>query len=129
MIHQLTPSCIAVIVPEDASGFLVSNAQLDNDLVYLKDGSYKYIASLPGEIGNWKILGRGNDLTEEQWKGIVAQFVYKSPFGGDGGETKYNDYTCDRVDALFKTATESGLSLLKAHNLEPDVLILVNNKQ
>ncbi len=131
MIHQLTPPCIAVKVPEDASDFkLHYSTHWTNDdvqkLVFsseiqdpLKCGGD--MIHLPP--GQWQILSRASELTEEQWKGIVGWFEL-------AGKVGYRDYSHDDPRFPFANATESGLSLLKSKGLNPDeVLILINDKQ
>ncbi len=117
MIHQLTPSCIAVKVPEDAGRYTMrATNHCDNGSIsfYDKFTNEESMCLIPP--GNWKILGRGNDLTEEQWRGIVPEMII--------GE-RWSNYNGD-YPIWFHSAKESGKSLLKSKNLNPDVLILVN---
>lgn len=59
------------------------------------------------EVGNWKLLGLSTELTEDQWKEILPKYKYDKHLG------EYENYTDS--DEYFKTATESGRSLLVAN--------------
>lgn len=76
--------------------------------------------------GSWSILGKGEQLSEEQCKEIVGKeyfeddsehwFVYEK-----GGKIK--------SDLFYATATESGHSLLASNGFEPNkTLILVSDE-
>lgn len=58
--------------------------------------------------GTYKSIGSAHEVTEEQWKGIVEQI------GVDEWDVFVN-YVDERC--AFETATESGLSLLKANGV------------
>lgn len=129
-IVWITDKAIAVKVPDGSSGFMITHAQNDNDLLYLEEGRYRYITSLPGELGQWSILGKGDKLTGEQWKGIVndISFLRPNPYNVNEDEVVqcWQDYTDDTEQLVCYTATESGLSLLKSKSLTPsEVLILI----
>lgn len=66
----------------------------------------------------YKHLGKETELTEEYWKGIVENHEY--PF--EEGSFCYPDYEVYPKIAwkAFNTATESGLSLLKANGVVLD---------
>lgn len=65
--------------------------------------------------GNWKHLGKATELTEEDWNGIVDYNECPDPFLG---KIKfYQKYPDSLNDNFVNTATESGLSLLKANGV------------
>lgn len=122
-ITELNEKAIAVEVPEDADNF--DYFEEKNDLWFeLLDKNCTPIASdfISLQEGRYSILGRPEDLTEEQWKGIVERL---NTFVGDNSQhidvyvDYYKDYEC-------QTATESGLSLLKSKGLNPvEIIILI----
>lgn len=66
--------------------------------------------------GNYSIIGLAKDLTEEQWKGIVES---KKTFG-------YRKH--DAVNGEYQwtaRALQSGHSLLKANNLNPNTTLIL----
>lgn len=138
MIHQLTPSCIAVTVPEDAKDPWMLERPDPQLAYYLPNKSFGEEGNMWSESiklppGNWKILGKGSDLSEEQWKGIVEAFTHKMGYFGDSNKAEkivlYMNYMIERpvpVTFLYCDAKDSGLSLLKSKGLNPDVLILTN---
>lgn len=73
-----------------------------NEIGYYADGKNKY-TKLPQ--GNWQLLGRLPDITENEWKVVVDDY--------DNGYFYYPDGYKDTCD----TATESGLSLLQANEV------------
>lgn len=103
-----------VDVPEDAYGFSL----------YI-DGLYWLVdrGTLWGELhsmtkGNWSILGRLNDITEEQAAGIVERF-----------HNGYRDYDIpdNRMAASLLKATESLQSFFQSHGIKGNPLILLLN--
>lgn len=68
--------------------------------------------------GNWKHLGKAAELSEEDWKGIVDDVLIGGIVGtmGAGGYWAYAAYDKSNLDG-YKTATESGLSLLKGNGV------------
>lgn len=75
--------------------------------------------------GTWQIIGKGDELTEEQWNGIVDDYWQPGEFIG---WTK-RDYTCpDPNVSSFDTAIESGHSLLKSLSLEPGKTLILKKE-
>lgn len=68
--------------------------------------------------GNWQNLGKATELTGEDWKGIVNfQTTFRN---GNRIDYMFEDYqnSDHPFEAItFETATESGLSLLKANGI------------
>lgn len=85
--------------------------------------------------GQYEIVGKGDQLTEEQWKGIVEVVDYDIPpsagndFRGDW-RSAYRDYVslvetgCSEYP-FVKTAIESGLSLLSSLSLKPEQSLII----
>lgn len=67
--------------------------------------------------GQWEILGKSTELSEEQMKGICWQVS----FGNYTGYKNYNQAKCsdfrDIVESSFSTVQESYLSLLEANGI------------
>lgn len=120
MITQLTENSIGVQVPEGSHGFMFSTEQL-----WLcakpKQTWRRFFCELPE--GNWKILGLGKDLTEDQWKEVVEQ--------QSGGLGRFKDYEltgslADHGTYILYSALKSGLSLLRSKGLQGEnTLILI----
>jgi len=128
MIHELTDRSIAVEVPEGAWRFYSNNGIASGKIGMdvserLEDGSlrmYAHKCDLPP--GSWSILGKGNEITEEQWKTIVGIEWFE-----DDDEYFYI-YEPDgkvRSNLFYDTAIESGLSLLKSKSLNPESIIIL----
>jgi hypothetical protein len=66
--------------------------------------------------GNWQLIGKGDALTEEQWKGIV-----ETEYIEDIGHFPI-DYETEESDC--SSYTESGLSLLRSHGMNENTIIL-----
>lgn len=81
-----------------------------------EDSSMQY--DLPS--GNWQILGRANEITEEQAKEIVKCT----------GKTIYKDYANSYMGLSMSvfTALESFQSLLTANNITENQLILIEKR-
>jgi hypothetical protein len=118
MIHQLTEltaNSISIEVPEGATHIHVQD---------LRDWEFRFSYKLGEEWTHipideyYKALGRGNELTEEQWKQIVEWFSIL-------GDTGYQDYGKEYLSYGFGTAAESGQSLLKAKNVPIDRVIIL----
>lgn len=110
-LHQLTDNCLAVAgLPSDADNFVVLDLWFfgfgDALNFRLKNDKLRTI-QLP--TGNWRILGKSNELTEEQWKEVGPTPAIRPKYG----------YLYDHV-----SATESGASLLKLHKLENPLILI-----
>lgn len=124
MTHTLNgKEILAVKVPDDATNFWINNI-----------GCIRYsqmqgkISSViePAQIGEylekdkWSILGRGRDLTEEQWRGLVGGPPYAS-------YEEQNICAEDYKGLWVQTATASGLSWLKANGIDENYLLIIKN--
>lgn len=87
----------------------------DFSLCYRNDkGRIEFICGLPDEC-DWLLLGRGNEITNDQWHEIVTNY----------GMNGYHNYQGEK---LLKNAKESGLSLIRSEGYEPgEVVLLVNS--
>jgi hypothetical protein len=118
---KLTENSIAIEVPENTQNWKVTRFHGDNDLVCPDgNGGLKWLAMIPE--GNWQILGRPASITEDQWKGIVGWFEL-------AGKVGYMDYSFDDTRFPFAFAKDSGQSLLKAKNIDPDRVMLLIKQQ
>lgn len=124
-IVELTDGVIGVVVPESSYMWTV----VGNELLMVPhiglSARKKYYDLPPGQ---WQILGLGNQLTEEQWKGIVGISHENVKIDWDVVEewvygNIYKDY--ELKDSLYYTATESGLSLLTSKGLKPQNTLIL----
>jgi hypothetical protein len=99
-------------VPEDAKEFDISD--MGSLIYYVEWGNSGYI-DLPQ--GQYQILGKSTELSEEQMKEICWQVS----FGNYTGYKNYNQAKCsdfrDIVESSFSTVQESYLSLLEANGI------------
>jgi hypothetical protein len=106
--------------------FDVKDNVLSFDDSRLIDGNWNFIKLPPGQ---WKIIGKGSELSKEQWNGIVEKF-------NNGAYRDYShSYFMPDDDGLpfYLTAIESGHSLLKAKmpGVPPEKILLlkqINNQ-
>lgn len=97
---------LCVKVPEDAIPMEVNQCTF----YYESKGEVKYIA-LPD--GNYQLLGIAHELTEKVWDSVIGKRPTFAP-----EVFFYPDYTYKGADfSALNTATESGLSLLKKHEV------------
>lgn len=114
-----------VEVPEDAKGFIVTHLMGDPDLVYPSAyGGYTYVTRLPP--GNYTLVGRGRELSEEQWKPIVEKIYVFNIRKNEWEAVSYMDYK-NSLSWDIKTKKESGLSLIESLNMS-NPIILKNEK-
>lgn len=116
MITWLTDSCIAVVSHEDLDDY-----ELTYDgrrlVAWDSDGLSGYLVDdLPP--GQWEYLGKSDQLSEEQWKGVVEVI--------EGDEGFYHNYDLTTFREVY--ATESGHSLLRKHNLEKETTVILKRK-
>lgn len=94
-----------------------------------------YSHSLPP--GEWEIVGRFKELTEDQWRKAVKSFYRYFPekylvYVNYEKEVKMTNFGISQEwNAPFGTAIESGFSLLRSHGIDPESnpLILVKEKE
>lgn len=116
-ITQLNKKAIAVTgLPANYSPVGIDNFSLPKRITLIgvvhpanKD-AHKHWIDLPE--GNWTIIGRAAELTEEDWKRVV-ECSTDIP-----GVTIFKDYDNDCWFDYSMGASESGHSLLKAEGLE-----------
>lgn len=117
---------LLVEVPEDGKHFWVSLFRdYSPALLYSNGTDPQPFIQLPydGQEGKyWTIIGkgRGNSITEEEWKGIVEGKTI-------GEDTRWRDFT--DFFHTCKTATSSGLSLIKSHGFEHPEKVLILKKK
>src|SRR5690606_9241752 len=77
-----TPKALLVEVPEGATEFRITNIQVDTDLIYVKDGSARFIRTLPpGSYGQPILAGEmdgkmAEDIVEQDYfDGVGYQFA------------------------------------------------------
>lgn len=71
--------------------------------------------------GNWQLLGIATEIPEEVWQGIVeSRWDYYKNYlcPKDGNVGNYKRLVCI-------TATESAMSFLSAHDIDPNSIILM----
>lgn len=85
-------------------------------LVYSNAGQGHTFIDLP--LGLWRIVGRAKELAEEQWHKII---------GGQLKQMPYPDF--ELVFNWFDTATESGMSLLRSHGIDPETNPLILKRE
>ena len=111
-MKQVTIKAKATIVVIDIPDHHVANIThiapgLDTLTIQdVRTGDYVF-----GINGIFKAAGHPSKLTEEDWKGIVDFFTTDEDFGK---EDVFRDYSGKN---FFDTATESGLSLLRANGV------------
>lgn len=98
-------------LPDDTKGVCI----YDGDLNWQSEKGSR-IEEIPN--GNWQLLGKLPEITEEQWDEIVEG--WNTPTGGDDYQETYQNYYIKsdedyRDNYHFYTATESGLSLIEAN--------------
>jgi hypothetical protein len=122
-VHELNGrKIVAVKVPEDAHSFRIDNSGYLLMVVPINDHNLSefYLDDWKPLVGNWEILGRVNEITEQVWEGVVEKGM---PFGR---VKRYKDY--EFVDSCFYTATESALSFCKANSIDLQDLILIDKQ-
>jgi hypothetical protein len=133
-IHKLTDKAIAFQIPKNAYGFRIDTGgyvcmKWEEDRV--KDPLAEYYDEETLPPGQWSLLGKASELTEEQWRGIVDRDKRKTSNGLIEMEISgFKDYERFGGSSIFRvksTAIESGLSLLKSHNLAPETTLILTN--
>jgi hypothetical protein len=114
-----TGEYLLVEVPEDAKQFQVLNEYnvLWYQMPIIRGKSSKELPS-----GQWEIIGRASELTEDHWDEIV--------------ENKWDDYADGMWWKIYDSdqdewgmcPTESGLSLIKSHSMNPSTTLILKIK-
>lgn len=108
---------IAVKVPDDAIPIEVNQCTFYFEVGLGDNTTIKYMA-LPD--GDWNILGIAHELTEDVWDTLIKN---DGGYLFDNDPNFYNSYPDFELldhpfdSASFRTATESGLSLLEANEV------------
>lgn len=105
---------LIVPVPEDYHSPSVRQDSICPQLQLLGSIGELWITDLPS--GSWLLLGKGDEITEEQWGKIIESYYYS-------GETRFHNYTSNKK--FLDTATESSLSLIRSHSFEPTKVIIL----
>jgi hypothetical protein len=117
-IIQLTSNAIAVVLRKEVTKFaLCQNNHLHSET---EDGKAQFTLPLPP--GPWKLLGKGNELGEEDCKQIVERRT-------DLKDHPYKGYEPGRLTVSWN-AMQSFTPLLQSLNLPADeVVVLIKAKQ
>lgn len=100
---------VLVKVPDKSHKHLFTKIHGDNDLVFYIENEFPKVVTIPD--GKYELLGIAHDLTEEVWRKIVkTNFRFNIKYN-----TLFLDYST--MHFKFKTATESGLSMLRANEI------------
>lgn len=128
MITQLTQNRIGVQVPEGTGEFTLRGTKhCDNGSISWYDRFTKNESLTLIPPGNWKILGLGKDLSEDQWREVVKGWSDKVAYHGStgSGRTEYLNYVTGMYE-FDENACASGLSLLRSKGLQAEnTLILI----
>jgi hypothetical protein len=110
----------AVKVPEDATDFEMKGYRL---IYYPKDNSCLYSVKLPFK---GKLLGRALELTEEQKEMCVVEekVDIENKFGNE--LLAYPDY--ENKGCYVLSANESYTSLLEAHQIDNNYILILNKE-
>lgn len=116
MIHQISPTAIAVEVPEGAKDFECPIQDAGVGVVQYFSNNRWNSEILPP--GSYTTVGRASELNEEQ-AAIVVEFVNAVVRG-------YKDYKSSFK--LFHTALESLHSFCRSINKRPEEVLIINKK-
>lgn len=76
--------------------------------------------------GNYQIVGKGNEITDQQWEYIV-DYVRGGFFGHIYGWKDYNESGFSMDEPPLKTALMSGLSLIKSNGFNPSATLILKS--
>lgn len=110
---------LMVDTPDGAHDFQIEGKYKDKLCFHIEEPNpihpWPTVIILP--VGEFEIVGIGNELTDEQWSGIVdCKLLVMFP-----------DYT--KKDFYFDYPTASGLSLIQHHGMKPNCVILKKSHQ
>lgn len=113
---QIKTGKVEMLVVDLPEGKSFSEIKICCETYYTATETTQYANSITAECiskssKEWNYLGKSTELTEEDWKGIVDQK------DKGYGVLVNKDYAKDRFTHSLFTATESGLSLLKANGV------------
>lgn len=125
MIHNLTDGFIGVEVPEDAKDIEISFTRIGNSVLVYEYGDKQ--CNVQPIKGQYKIIGKADSLTDDQWRGILEPV--NNPFIHEYmGNFIYRDYTKPQSHTVSDARCEpieSGLSLLASKNLNPSTILIL----
>lgn len=111
---------IAESVPENTEQFSIRNETL---LCLANDG----VHAITVPHGSHAI-GLAKSITEEQWAGIVKTVATMGKKGTNSYAALWRNYLHEIPQHIFltcDTATESGLSLLQKHGVDPENTLII----
>lgn len=127
-IKLTTGEYLLVEVPEDAKNFTIIESHS-----YFKSPRVEHSVggvNLPTD-GQWKIIGRASEIKEHGWQSLIEMNVVVHDNGHTWDEF-YRDYNNPSQIVVseysLQTATESGLSLIKSHSMNPSTTLLIKKK-
>ncbi len=114
-------------IPKDAGGveipdFLMDGCQFITYCVKFGDEIEERDLCLPP--GSYELVGKGDKIDEETWKGMVKGYIYSGKISFQA----YYDYSEREpisMDDIFSTAVESGISWIKSHGMEPGNVVIL----
>lgn len=121
MITELIPrKSIGITIPGGTTRYTVDN---DYSLVLFTTPLGRLVVHLPA--GQWKALGMGIDLKQEEWKRVVEYYIYSGRISFEA-YLNYLKPVAESMEDIICDPIESGLSLLASKQLNPsETLILV----
>ena len=114
-------------VPEGQMYFVIFSNEFRQEIRYNKMVSPGKFKAVPIQLppGNWQIVARASEITEEQAKGIVERF--KSSWG----TFYYPEYPLEKTQGArrtkpgYDTAIESLHSLIRSHGMEVNECLIL----
>lgn len=140
MIHNLSDTVIVVELRPDEWGYYLDGNYLVQQVPDFSPPSHTFgdVLDYPENLppGNWKIICKGSEATEEQAKDFVEISAFR---GGEynfalghhqssGWHKGYKDYVINKYGFLFDTALESLTSFFKSKNLKPGNCLILKSE-
>lgn len=108
---------LAASVPYNGTAFSLFVSEMTTSLQFILNRKPHFIALPPGE---YKILGKPKEVTEEQWRELVDRDYLEVVNIGE-----YDGFVCYYDDRLYcDTATESGLSFCKVEGIDDNSVLI-----
>ncbi|MGJ1362912.1 hypothetical protein ACR79B_20630 [Sphingobacterium spiritivorum] len=108
VVVDMPEGAIKINVVEGCYGNEYKDKIVYNLKEYTENQILNHIEQIDLPQGHWKLLRQFSQLTEDQWRDIVD--LHYSQLG-------FEDYDSDCEFNVLNTATESGLSLLRANGI------------
>ncbi len=102
----------------------------DNHLEWVNDYGESESKDLPP--GDWQPLGKGSEISNDQWKDLVESDRYYDGHPEDHGlgeVTYYRDYPNELHESCIFSASESGLSWIRSIGKDPEKVYLLIKKE